>query len=204
MCVRIRQTWGVLGCCPRTQRPHMLRHCHRGSPQASVFTRKCPLCAHGATTMTVVPWLKKHMLQQLRISIFALEHLNTHLSQCIWRNMIKFYTSLNMTPTHDHAMTGIRKTIAQKVASSPEIEQSSFIFSVLNFSFSRCWLQFFKQLHNVQKWLSFLHCFYVQAPNFSKKNAIFRNRIAHTHLFKDSKSNKFSCSRTLTREHSIV
>ena len=131
--------------------------------------------------MTVVPWLKKHMLPQLRISIFALEHLNTHLSQCIWRNMIKFYTSLNMTPTHDHAMTGIRKTIAQKVASSPEIEQSSFIFSVLYLSFSRCWLQFFKQLHDVQKWLSFLHCFYVQAPNFSKKNAIFRNRIAHTH-----------------------
>ena len=155
------------------------------SPQASVFTRKSPLCAHGK-------------------SIFALEHLNTHLSQCIWRNMIKFYTSPNMTPTHDHAMTGIRKTIAQKVASSPEIEQSSFIFSVLNFSFSRCWLQFFKQLHNVQKWLSFLHCFYVQAPNFSKKNAIFRNRIAHTHLFRDSESNKFSCSRTLTREHSIV
>ena len=92
-CVRIRQTWGVLGCCPRTQRPHMLRHCHHGSPQASVFTRKCPLCAHGAATMTVVPWLKKHMLQQLRISIFALEHLNTLITMYLKKHDKILYQS---------------------------------------------------------------------------------------------------------------
>jgi len=41
-----------------------------------------------------------------------------------------------------------------------------------NFSFSRCWLQFLKHLH-MEKNHKFLTLFCVQAPNFSKKNAVF-------------------------------
>jgi len=67
-------------------------------------------------------------------------------------------------------MTGIRKTIAQKSGIFTLGRAIQFFF--LNFSFSKCWLQFFKHLH-MDKNHKFLTLFCVQAPNFSKKNAVF-------------------------------
>jgi len=52
------------------------------------------------------------------------------------------------------------------------LRQSNPVFFVMNFSFSRCWLQFLKHLH-MDKNHKFLTLFCVQAPNFSKKNAVF-------------------------------